>query len=157
MKHFIILIIVIFLCNSCSNFTNEKGEKRKAADLKYKKQEEFAENKNYQYVSQLVSYKNNISKDTVDIVLKEYYKAYKGFIFNNETGKLEETEVSLDDEINKLDFIKNVIQRYDMNEKLAFIILGEIDSLFSMEGLKDDIGTLEYNIDDLESGLSKDN
>ncbi len=103
----------------------------------------------------MVTYKNDISKDTVEIVLKEYYKAYKGFVFNNDTGKLEETEVSLDHEISKLDFIKNVVQRYSLNEKSAFIILGEIDFMFNMESMKGDIETIDYTLNEIQSKSSE--
>ena len=153
MKHFTVLIVVLFLCNSCSYFTNDKEEKRKAAHLKYKKEEEISENKNYQYVSQLVSYKNNISKDTVNIVLKEYYKAFKGLSFNNTTNKLEETKAFSLDERHKLDFLQDIVENYKISEKSAYLIFYDIDSMFSMESMKDDIETIDYTVDEIESKL----
>ncbi|MFV5694026.1 hypothetical protein ACM55G_01130 [Flavobacterium sp. LB3P122] len=152
-KYFVVLIMVLFLCNSCSYFTNDKEEKRKATNLKYKKEEEISENKNYQYLSQLVSFKNNISKDTVDIVLKEYYKTYKGFVFNNDTGKLEEMGTFSEDEMHKLDFLQDIVEKYKISEKAAYLILYEIDSMFSMESMKDDIETIDYTVDEIEAKL----
>lgn len=156
MKHFTVLIVVLFLCNSCSYFTNDKEEKRKAANLKLSKEEETLENKNYQYVSQLVSYKNNISKDTVDIVLKEFYKAYKGFSFNNTTNKLEETKAFSLDERHKIDFIKSIVKRHKISEKSAYLIFYEIDSMFNLAAITDNVETIDYIVDEIDSKLTSD-
>lgn len=147
------LIIALVLLNSCSYFTNDKEEKKEASHLKYKEAEVISENKNYQYISQLVSYKNNISKDTVDIVLKEYYKAYKGFSFNNTTNKLVETKVFSLDERHKLDFLQDIVEKYKISEKSTYLIFYGIDSMFSMESMKDDIETIDYTVDEIESKL----
>lgn len=154
MRYLIALFGILFLFNSCSYFTKNKEEKRKAAHLKYKKEEEILENKNYQYLSQLVSYKNNISKDTVDIVLKEYFKAYKGFSFNNTTNKLEENKAFSLDEKHKTDFIKGVVQEYKISEKSAYLIFYEIDYIFNLESMKDDIETIDCTVDGIESKLT---
>lgn len=154
MKNIIFLFIALPLFNSCSYFSKEKEEKRKESQLKHKSEREVTENKNYQYVNQLVSYKSNVSKDTVAIALKEYYKTYEGFTFNNATQKLEESKVDFNlDEVNKLDFIKGIIQKYSLNEKSAFLVFYEIDSILKAQKMEDDIDSIYSKVDDIESSL----
>ena len=72
----ITLILILFLLNSCSYFSNDKEEKRKAQILKWKQEKEIEANKDYLYINHSVSFETNIPKDTVAIVLREYYKTY---------------------------------------------------------------------------------
>jgi hypothetical protein len=154
-NHFAFLIISLLFLNSCSYFSNDKEEKKKQAQLEWKKEREAIENKNYQYVNLLVSYRSNVSKDTVAIILKEYYKTYEEYAFNNTTQKLEEFKVDFTlDEVHKLDFIKSVIQKYNLNEKTAFLVFYEIDSILKMQKIEDDIDSIYSTVDDIETSLS---
>lgn len=148
------LLTVLLLLDSCSYFSNSKEEKREKMYLKHLKEEEILENKNFQYISQLVSYKNSVSKDTVNIVLKEYYKTYKGFSFNNTTNKLEEAKAFSLDEKHKLDFLQDIVEKYKIPEKSAYLIFYEIDSMLSMASMKDNIETIDNTVDEIASKLS---
>lgn len=155
MKNIISLFLVFSLLSSCNYFSNDKEEKKKEAKLKYKKKVEDIENKNYQYVNQLVSYKSNVSIDTVTIVLQEYYKTYRQYSFNKATQKLEEfNDVDyLINEVNKIDFIENVIQKYNLNEKTTYLIFYEIDSIFKLQKIEDDIDSIYSTVDDIQMSL----
>lgn len=156
-KNAIFFVFSIMILTSCSYFSNDKEEKKKQAQLEWKKERETIENKNYQYVSQLVSYKSNVSIDTVAIVLKEYYKTYEEYSFNNTTQKLEEFKVDFTlDEVNKLDFIKSIIQKYNLNEKSAFLVFYEIDCIIKMKKIEDDVDSIYSTVDDIEMSLPKD-
>lgn len=153
-KNVIFFVFSLMIVTSCSYFSNDKEEKKKQAQLKYKKEREAIENKNYQYISQLVSYKSNVSKDTVSIVLKEYFKTYEEYSFNNKTQKLEKVKVDFKlDEVDKLDFIKSVIKKYNLNEKTAFLVFYEIDSIIKMQKMEDDINSIYSTVDDIEMSL----
>lgn len=154
MKNIISLLLVFSLLSSCDYFSNNKEEKKREAQLKYKKKKENIENKNYRYVNQLVSYKSNVQIDTVAIVLKEYYKTYREYSFNEETDKLEELDIDYSlDEVNKLDFVENVIKKHNINEKTAFLIFDEIDSFFKIQQMGDNIDSIDSTVDDIEMNL----
>ena len=115
---------------------------------------EAIENKNYQYIKLLVSYRSNVSKDTIAIVLKEYYKTYEEYAFDNTTQKLEEFEADLTlDEVDKLDFIKSVVKKYNLNEKTAFLVFFEINSILKIQKMGDDIESIYLIVDDIELSL----
>lgn len=147
------LITTLFLFNSCSYFSNNKEEKLKSDELKWKQEREIKANKDYQYINQSVSYQTHISKDTVAIVLREYYKDYEGFVFNKKTSKLEEIdELRLEDDVkHKLDFINDIIKKHFVNEKSTYLIFDKIDFIFNMQNTKDELETINYSVDELES------
>lgn len=153
-KNVFFFVILFLTLTSCSYFSNDKEEKKKQAQLKREKERETIENKNYQYINVLVSYRSNVSKDTVAIVLKEYYKTYEEYTFNNTTQKLEEFKVDFTlDVVNKLDFIKSIIQKYNLNEKTAYLVFYEIDSIIKMQKMEEDINSIYSTVDDIEMSL----
>lgn len=150
------LIAVLLLLNSCSYFSNDKEEKQKAADFKWKQETELEVNKDYQYTLCAISYKSNISKDTVAFVLKEYYKTYKGCTFNNKTNKLEIVDEMAvfefgDKKKHKLDFINSIVKKQFVKEKSAYIVLNEIDNLLDLKIIKDNFQSLEESVSDINS------
>lgn len=150
----ILSILVCSLLISCNYFSNDKAVKKKQAQLKYKKDKEDVENKNYRYVNQLVSYKSNVSIDTVAIVLNEYYKTYREYSFNKTTQKLHMVHVDYSlNEVSKIDFIENVIRKYNLNEKATFLIFYEIDSILKMQKIEDDIDIIYSTVDDIQMSL----
>jgi hypothetical protein len=155
-----ILITALFLLNSCSFFSKDEDVNQKEEDLKWKQETELEVNKDYHYALNAVSYKSNISQDTVGLVLKEYYATYKGCTFNNKTGKLEiidEMAVfeSGDSEKHKLDFINSIIKNQFVSEKTAYIVLHEIQNLFDVEIMKDNIQSIEESVSDINSHFEK--
>lgn len=156
----VILITTSFLLNSCSYFSNDDKEKRKLADVKWKQKTELEANKDYHYTLKTVSYKSNISQDTVALVLQEYYKRFKGLTFNHNTNRLEViSEAAVygfgAEEIHKLDFITNVIEIQFIKEKSAYLILNEIDNLFDIKNMRDDIKYLDDNVSEIQSHFEK--
>lgn len=155
----IALITALFSFNSCSYFSNDEEEKQNLDHLKWKQEREINANKDYQYINQSVSYETRISRDTIAIVLREYYKTYKGFTFNKEKNKLEEidgfeTEYD-DDKKHKLDFINDIVKKQFVNEKSAYIACNEIDKLFDIKIMKDDIQSIEESASDINSHFKK--
>ncbi len=145
-KYILFLFLPILLLNSCGYFSDDEKEMQVKRALEWKREREDKENKNFQYIKQLVSYKSNISKDTVAIVLKEYYLAHEGFSFNNNTGKLDEIEDYPYNEIDKLDFINSIIQKHNLNEKTAFLLFYEIDFILKMQSMEDEISNISYTV-----------
>jgi len=150
----ILLILSALVLSGCNYFSNDKKEKLEAKLLKYKKEAELDENKNFEYSAKSISYKYNIPKDTVIIVLKEYYKEYEGYSFNEKSNKLEESDFPID-EIHKLDFIKRLVNVNKINERTAYTVFNEIDLLHRLEWIEDDISSTRSDIEDIESQLSK--
>jgi hypothetical protein len=151
----ITLISILFLLNSCSYFSNDKEEKRKEEDLKWKQEKEIEANKDYQYVNYSVSFETNIPKDTVAIVLREYYKTYIGFEFNKKRNSLEEIDTFPkiyfeDNNKHKLDFINSIIKKQFVNEKSAYLIFDKIDYFFNNKNIKEELEYIESEIDDLK-------
>lgn len=156
----VILITTSFLLNSCSYFSNDEEEKQKAEDFKWKQKTELEVNKDYHYTLKAISYKSNISQDTVALVLKEYYKTYKGCTFNNRTSKLEIVDEmavfeSSDKEKHNLDFINSIVKKQLVNEKSAYIVFNEIDNLFDIKIIKDNFQSLEESVSDINSHFDK--
>jgi hypothetical protein len=151
----ITLILILFLLNSCSYFSNDKEEKRKAQILKWKQEKEIEANKDYLYINHSVSFETNIPKDTVAIVLREYYKTYIGFVFNKKRNSLEEIDtfpkIYFDDNnTHKLDFINSIIKKQFVNEKSAYLIFNKIDYFFNNKNIKEEFDYIESEIDDLK-------
>ncbi len=150
----ITLTSIIFLLNSCSYFSNDKEEKRKAENLKWKQENEIEANKDYQYVNHSVSFETNIPKDTVAIVLREYYKTYIGFVFNKKRNSLEEIDtfpkIYFEDNTHKLDFINSIIKKQFVNEKSAYLIFNKIDCFFNNKNIKKELEYIESEVDDLK-------
>jgi hypothetical protein len=156
-KHLKIITLtsIIFLLNSCSYFSNDKEEKRKAENLKWKQEEEIEANKDYLYVNHSVSFETNIPKDTVAIVLREYYKTYIGFVFNKKRNSLEEIDTFPKiyfegKNIHKLDFINSIIKKQFVNEKSAYLIFNKIDYFFNNKNIKEELEYIESEVDDLK-------
>lgn len=151
----ITLTSIIFLLNSCSYFSNDKEEKRKAENLKWKQENEIEANKDYQYVNHSVSFETNIPKDTVAIVLREYYKTYIGFVFNKKRNSLEEIDTFPKiyfegKNIHKLDFINSIIKKQFVNEKSVYLIFNKIDYFFNNKNIKEELEYIESEVDDLK-------
>lgn len=151
----ITLTSIIFLLNSCSYFSNDKVEKRKAENLKWKQENEIDANKDYQYVNHSISFETNIPKDTVAIVLREYYKTYIGFVFNKKRNSLEEIDTFPKiyfegNNIHKFDFINSIIKKQFVNEKSAYLIFNKIDYFFNNKNIKEELEYIESEVDDLK-------
>jgi hypothetical protein len=149
------LILILFLFNSCSYFSNDKEEKRKAENLKWKQEKEIKANKDYLYINQSVSFETNIPKDTVAIVLREYYRTYIGFVFNKKRNSLEEIDsfpkiYFEDNNTHELDFINSIIKKQFVNEKSAYLIFNKIDYFFNNKNIKEELEYIEGEIDDLK-------
>ena len=164
----IVLQIVLLMFISCDYFSGNKEEdKQKRVDsiIKAHKQKRLLEvNKDYDFILKSIAYKNSFSRDTVGLILKEYYKHYEGYFYNNEKNKLDDVEESefLKDEIHKLDFIKLIVSKYNINEKSAYLIFYEIkehftkeDIMLSIDDIEDNIWSIENSIENIDSKIAE--
>jgi len=155
----IMLQISLLLLTSCKYFSSKEDEdKQRRVDsiIKAHKQEKIFEvNKDYDFILNSIVYKNSFSKDTAEIVLKEYYKEYVGYAFNNKDNKFEEVKETgyLKDEIHKLEFIKKLVEKFNISEKSAYLIFIEIENYFEKEEIRNNIDEIEYDIWDIKSSL----
>lgn len=155
----IMLHISLLLLTSCKYFSSKEDEdKQRRVDsiIKAHKQEKILEvNKDYDFILNSIVYKNSFSKDTAEIVLKEYYKEYVGYAFNNKNNKFEEVKETdyLEDEIHKLEFIKKLVEKFNISEKSVYLIFIEIENYFEKEEIRNNIDEIEYDIWDIKSSL----
>jgi hypothetical protein len=156
MKHIIFFIIISIFFGSCNFFSKNKEEEKNKSDLEYKLAREIRETKNFNYLSELISYEKNFSKDTIQLVLKEYYKTYEAYIFNENLNRLQDYDNYYRLNIpHKIDFINSIERKHKLNRKTLYLIINEIDNFFKSDNLND-IEDMKYDIEDLNDKFSKD-
>ena len=65
-------------------------------------------------MSELISYENNISKDTIRLILKEYYRTYDAYVFNEKLNRLQEDYSHFKEkERHKIDFINLLEKKFN--------------------------------------------
>ncbi|WP_396154772.1 hypothetical protein [Flavobacterium macrobrachii] len=157
MKPIIFLIMISMIFGSCNLFSKKDKEDAEKQFLKYKLSREIEETKNFNYLSELISYEKNISKDTVQVVLKEYYKTFEAYTFNENINRLQENYNHYGEkESHKIDFINSLEKKYKINRKSLYLITYQIDDYFFKEENLNNIESLTYEIEDLNDKFNKD-
>lgn len=157
MKQIIFLIMISMIFESCNMFSKKDKEDVNKQLLKFKLEREKEETKNFNYLSELISYEKNISKDTIQLILKEYYKTYDTYVFNEKLNRLQENHSHFrDKETHKIDFINSLEKKYIINRKTLYMITNQIDEFFLKENNLNEIDNLIYEIEDLNDKFSKD-
>ena len=152
----IALVTALFLLNSCKYFSNDDEEKGKEEKLKRVEKREIEANKEFQFINQSIAYETNISKDTVAIILKEYYKNYCEFVFDDSTKKFKEIDIysqfklAKNDEKTKMDFIYDIVKKQSINEKSAYLVFNKIEYFFNDKNIKEELEYIESEVDDLK-------
>lgn len=157
MKPIIFLIMISMIFGSCNLFSKKDKEDVDKQFLKFKLAREKEETKNFNYLSELISYEKNISKDTIRLILKEYYRTYDAYVFNEKLNRLQEDFNHFKDkEMHKIDFINSLEKKYIINRKTLYLITNQIDEFFFKEDNLNEIDNLKYEIEDLNDKFSKD-
>jgi hypothetical protein len=142
MKKIFYLILLLFLvsCNSLSKKENETQMNQ------YQEERIDSKNKEFEFLCELVSYKTCISQDTVMLVAKEFYTQYGDAVFEGNKIVDEQYRSS---ELSNYNFIATVIKQYHLPRKEVFLIFSEIDLLYRLDNLEDNVSYMEdmiYNI-----------
>jgi hypothetical protein len=157
MKPIIFLIMISMIFGSCNLFSKKDKEDVDKQFLKYQLAREKKETKNFNYLSELISYENNISKDTIRLILKEYYRTYDAYIFNEKLNRLQEDYSHFKEkQRHKIDFINLLEKKYLINRKTLYLVTHQIDEFFFKEDNLNEIDNLKYEIEDLNDKFSKD-
>jgi len=151
MKQLLYIISLFFLisCSLSSKKGSEDEEKQKRSE-QARKERIIEENKRFEFLCELISYKTNISQDTVIIIAKEFYQQYEYAIF--EGNKIVNINYSSQIiEPKNYNFVENIIKHYQLPRKDVFLIFYEIDLYYKLEYMEstiDDIDCAIYSIDE---------
>ena len=144
------------LFGSCNYFSKNEDEEKDKQFLIYELERDIAETKKYNYLSELISYKSETNIDTVRIILKEYYKTYKFYDFNEKTKSLKfnisNFKIEPKEDNNFISFLE---KKYQINRKKLFLIIYEINLFFKLEYLEE-INNISSEIEDLNSKFKKE-
>jgi hypothetical protein len=151
MKIIYVLIFFWFL-TSCNLFTKKDDNKLKFSE--YEREMEIYETKKFNYINELLHYKNGYDKDTIKLVLKEYYKSYKHFSFNEKSKLLKYNLQVGEGYLVKFDFINKLEKKYSLKRKDLFLITNEIDIFFRTEKL-DELETISEEVQDINSHFNE--
>jgi hypothetical protein len=156
MKPIIFLIMISMIFGSCNLFSKKDKEEKEKQFMIYELKRDKAETKKYNYLSELISFKSETNIDTVRIVLKEYYKTYKFYNFNEKTKSLKfnisNFKIGTKEDY---DFISFLEKKYKINRKKLFLINYEINLFFKLENLEE-ISNISSEIEDLNSKFRDD-
>jgi hypothetical protein len=155
---YLLCFLLIMISTSCNLFTKDKDEEEQnKRRLEYKLEREIVETKNFNYLSELISVEKEINLDTVKVVLKEYYKTYRYYNFNEKLNRLEENDDYdyKEEELNLFDFVNRIEKQNNINRKKTFLITNQVELFFKLEKLEE-LEIIKYELEDINSRFSKD-
>lgn len=148
----IYLLITITLLTSCNFFSETKK-----VDINTTHQPtgfEIEETKKFNYINELLHYKNGYNLDTIKIVLKEYYKNYRHHTYDDKSNILVFKHQREEPYLTDLEFINKLEKKYSLKRKDLFLIVNDVDFYFKTEHL-DEIETISEEVQDINSHFNK--
>ena len=156
-KKVIIWIVLVFVC--CNPFSNEeeKAKLERESIVQQKEEEEEKQqqeaeeeqkllvdaNKEFKYLCELISYKTNVTSDTVSVILKEYYIENGNVLFDNDLNIIkQEYRITSDDG----NFVEDIISKYNFPRKTFFLVYHEIFSYFIIREIYNKLEYLEESV-----------
>jgi len=142
MRKLIYLIPLIFLL-SCNPFSKKENKEEKEKRREEARKERInEENKRFQFLCELVSYRTCISQDTVIIVAKKFYEQYEYVVFDG--NKI--IDINYDSHTSEpacYDFVENAIKQCQLPRKEVFLIFYEIDLYYKLEYMESTISDID--------------
>lgn len=151
MKKIPYLLVLLLTISSCNYFSKDKEEEElKKRQQEYKLEQEIAETKTFNYLIEQIYWDKKINKDTIQIVLNEYYKEYKYFAFNSGTNYLEKMDRKYNTPTHLLDFVNATGGKTRIERNKIFIVTKEIELFFNFKKL-DQLEDISSELWDLNS------
>lgn len=140
----LILVLSIVACNDSSE------DKLVSSHDDYQKELESSETKTLKFLSESIATEKEINIDTVDIILKEFYKEYRYFEYSDDKGVLEESDLSkMKDPIHLYDFVDKMQTKHEINRSILITVVSEANRYFKLEDIKENTDFMFSDISEL--------
>lgn len=151
----IILTIYLLATVGCSNRTEKSEAEIRVFKEKWKQESLIESNKDFQYLSLIVSAKTKISKDTTNMILKDYYELNNLAIFKDNSFEIIENNLKHKAIPHKLDLMNTIANKFTNDKTKVYVCYDEIEMHQELKKNSESLDDLYYTSSNLEEKLDE--